>query len=779
MSLLLYRLGHLCARHRIAVTVLWAVVVLGIVIAAQAAGSRTSDDLSLPGSGSTRATDLLDKDLPKQANGTNPIVLESSQGRLDAGRNADAVKRAVSSLRAERHVISAVSPLSTKGAAALSKDGRIGYISVTLDVGPDELTEEAAQRVLDAADPATHAGIAVSAGGYVGQDLSRPDTHASERIGIAAAVVILLLALGTVPAMALPILIAITGVVTGLSAITLLGHVIEVPSVAPTLGTMIGLGVGIDYSLFIVTRYRKRLADGLGVDEAIARAAATSGSAVAFAGGTVVIALLSLVFADIPIVSALGYSAALVVLIAVLAATTLLPAVLSLLGRRIESLRLPFHPGHHDDRPHGWARWAHGVARRPWPAMLAAVAALTLMALPLLDMRLGQEDVGALPESETARQAYDGLSKGFGPGQNGPLLVAVELHPPAHNDQTKLNQLESQQQQAALAGETQTPQQQQQAAQQEAFLKSTASDPRLVKLQNKISKTDGVKSVSAAQVDDSGSAAVFTATATTAPSAYATSDLVRKLRSPVIPDALKGTDVKAYVGGTTAGYIDLADRISDKLPSVIAIVVALSFVLLLLAFRTVLVPITAALMNLLSVAAAYGVLTAVFEKGWGNELVGLDRTIPIESFVPLLMFAILFGLSMDYQVFLVSRIGELHRRRKLRGEEKPNRDAVVDGLASSARVITSAAMIMVAVFASFVINGDPTVKQFGVGLAVAIAVDASIVRCLLVPAAMELLGETNWWLPRWLDRVIPRVGMESEDALPPLPAAEPAPQRAS
>ena len=797
MSLLLYRLGHLCARHRLVVIAIWAVAVVAIVVAARSVGSQTSDDLTLPGTGSTQATDLLDEKLPKQANGTVPIVLESTGGRLDKGKNQKATEATVRSLKRAPGVRSAVSPLSAAGKDALSKDGRIGYVSLTLDYGPGELSEDEANTIIDAAQPARDAGLEVSAGGYLGQAVSKPSTESSERIGIAAAIVILLLALGTVVSMAIPIVVAIIGVVTGLSAIALLGHLIEVPSVAPTLGTMIGLGVGIDYSLFIVTRYRRRLADGLAVEEAIARSAATSGSAVAFAGSTVVIALLSLTFAQIPIVSALGYSAAIVVAIAVLAATTLLPAILALLGPRVESLRVPHvTPEHHDDQPHGWARWARGVATRPWPSLIAAVLILVLLALPVLDMRLGQEDVGQLPEDTSARQSYDAIKQGFGVGENGPFLIAVEFAKPAHNDQRSLDQLkqqqsaqQAQQQQAvseqaqelvaegvpadqaqseaesAVAAQGPSAAEQRKSEQQQKFLRSTASDPDLVKLENKISKDPGVKSVSPAKVAPSGRGAVFTAIPTTAPSAYATQDTVNRLRDEVIPAATKGTDLAAYVGGTTAGYIDLADRISEKLPSVIAIVVGLSVVLLLVAFRSVLVPLTAALMNLLSVAAAYGVLTAVFEKGWGNELIGLERTIPIESFVPLLMFAILFGLSMDYQVFLVSRIGEVWRKR---GD---NREAVIEGLASSARVITAAAAIMVSVFASFILNGDPTVKQFGVGLAVAIAVDATIVRCLLVPAAMVLLGARNWWLPGWLEKVLPRVGLESEDALPPLPAA--------
>ena len=495
-----------------------------------------------------------------------------------------------------------------------------------------------------------------------------------------------------------------------------------------------------------------------------------------------------------------------VVVVAVLAALTLLPALLSVVGPRIDSLRVPFGGKAHGDdpHPHGWARFARAVAHRPWPSMALAVAILLAMAIPVLDLRLGQEDVGVLPESTTARQAYDGITKGFGAGTNGPLLIAVKLDPPAKNDQKKLNDLNQQvsdqqaqteqqvteqattianqlvaegvppdqaQQQAQQQAEAAAPQpsaaQEQKTDQQKKFLKSTASDKRLVKLENKISKANDVDSVSEAKVSPDGRAAVFTVISVSAPSAFRTQDLVEDLRDNVIPDATKGTGLSATVGGTTAGYIDLADRISEKLVSVIIIVVGLSFVLLMLAFRSIVVPLTAGLMNLLSVAAAYGVLTAVFEKGFGLSLIGIEHTIPVESFVPLLMFAILFGLSMDYQVFLLSRI---HEHYVADGD---NRQAVIDGVATSARVITSAALIMVAVFASFILNGDPTVKQFGVGLAVAIAVDATIVRCLLVPATMVLLGRANWWIPGWLDRILPQVGLESEDSLPEVTTTKP------
>ncbi len=598
------------------------------------------------------------------------------------------MRETVNSLERTDEVRSAVSPLSSAGKAALSDDKTIGYISVTLTDSPSSLTEEEANEVIDATAPATDAGFEVGVGGYLGEEVSKPSTRSSEAVGLAAAVIILLFAFGTVVAMGLPITTAILGLASGLAIVGILGHLIEVPSVAETLATMIGLGVGIDYSLFIISRHRAQMREGMGVEESIARSVQTSGAAVAFAGSTVIVALGSLALAGIPIVTALGISAAAVVLIAVLAALTLLPALLAILGERINSLPVHFgRGGSHDREPTRWMRWARWVAKRPWIAMGTSLAILAVLTAPVLDLRLGQEDNGQLPESTTLRRSYDLISEGFGAGTNGPFLVAVRFAKPAHNDQKSLDELKQQQQaaqqqeqQAVEAGEEEGLSQQQaeqQAAasepsakqqkkqqQQEQFLKSTASDPDLVKLENQIKRTPGVESVTPAKVDKTGTAAVFTAIPRDAPSSEGTQDLVETLRDDTIPKATKGTDLTAYVGGTTAGFIDLGDRIADKLPSVILIVVALSFVLLMLAFRSLLVPLKAAVMNLLSIGAAYGVVTAVFEKGWGDTLIGLDHTAPVVSFVPLLMFAILFGLSMDYEVFLLTQVKEHYVRRR-------------------------------------------------------------------------------------------------------------------
>ncbi len=521
---------------------------------------------------------------------------------------------------------------------------------------------------------------------------------------------------------------ALIGLSISLALIKLLGHVVAVPSVAPTLGTMIGLGVGIDYALFIVTRHKLQLRDGMELRESIARAIATSGGAVVFAGGTVVIALVSLLASDIPLVGTMGYSAAVSVLTAVLTAVTLLPALLGALGPRIDSLRVKLGRTHPDDhQPHGWRRFALAVSHRPWRSMLAAVLVLGVLAAPILNLELGSSDSGELPKDTTARQAFDLISEGFGPGTNGPLLVGVELGSPAKGDQ------------------------------QQKQLQQPAADPRLTGLENAIAKTEGIESVSPAIVDKKGTAAAFTAIATTGPSDTESQDLVEHLREDVIPQATKGEDVTAYLGGQTAGYIDLASRISDKLPRMIGIVVVLSFFVLLLAFRSILLPLKAALCNLLSVGAAYGIVTFVFQEGHGAQLIGLDGAVPIVSYVPLLMFAILFGLSMDYEVFLLSQIQEHFE------ESGDTRKAIVDGLATTGRVITSTALIMVFVFASFVLNGNAVVKQFGIGLAVAIAIDATIVRCLLVPAIMTLFGDACWWLPRWLDRLLPKISVEGSE----------------
>jgi RND superfamily putative drug exporter len=701
-------------RRRVVVLIVWLIATVALVAISHRLGDNTNDDLSLPGTNSQRATDALAAAFPSQAHGTSPIVLHAHAGKLTEARYASAVDEAASAVAKAPHVASVVNPLTPPGASQLSKDQSTGYLAVALSVSPGSLSAGEAQRIIDAAaKPARAAGLQVETGAQLGKKVSKPATESSELIGIVAAMVILTFTLGTLTAMLLPIVTAILALLSTLAIIRMLGHVATVPNVAPTLATMIGLGVGIDYSLFILTRHFRGLDDGLEVRESIARATATSGGAVLFAGGTVTIALVSLAVANVPLVTTMGLMAAIAVVVAVLAALTLLPAMLALAGAGVGSLQLRRRPTEAEARSGAWARWATEIARRPLVAGLVALAILVPLSIPLLSLTLGQQDTAALSSSTTARRAYDLIAKNFGPGVNGPLIVVASLS-------------------SAAKG---------------------TNDSRLQTLHQDVASTPGVAAVTPVQLDKAGKTAFFNAIPTTGPADGATTKLVRNLRDSVIPRA-EGSGLTATIGGTTAAYDDLASTISDKLVLQIVVVIGLSFVLLVLAFRTVTIPPKAALMNVLAIGASFGVLTAVFQYGWLAGALGLPGKVPVVSYVPLFMFAILFGLSMDYEVFLVSQIEE-HVQA---GED--NTRSVVSGLVTGARVITAAALIMVFVFGSFVLNGDPTVKQFGVGLAVAVVLDATVVRCLLVPAFMILMGGANWYMPRWLDRIVPRVSIE-------------------
>ncbi len=712
MSALLHRVGWFCTRHRGLVVLTWLLIAVAAIAGASILGQRTSVDISLPNTGSQDATDVLTEKFPAQAQGSSPIVIRSTGGKLTDTKNAQAIADATEALKKNDLVASVVSPTTEAGASQLSKNGEIGYLSVTLDRNLGQITKAEAVDLDDAATtPIEDAGMQAATGGALGQVVDAETSDTSAGIGVLAAIIILLLTFGSAVAMGVPIVTAIFGLATAISLITILGHIVGIPDTGPILATMIGLGVGIDYALFIVTRHREGLSKGMEPDASVAQAIATSGAAVVFAGFTVIIALCSLAVARIPIVTAMGITSALAVLVAMIAAVTLLPAVLALLGHRVNALRLPWRKA--DEDPDGsprWAAFARAVCNRPWIALALSLAILLPLAAPVLGLKLGQPDTDALPKDDTERIAYDLLADGFGPGFNGPLVVAVEV--------------------------------------------PKGDDSALTRLEDDLQKTDGVALATPAQKNPAGDVALITVFPTSGPADEATEDLVARLRDDTVPKALAGTEATAYVGGVTAGYVDLADRISDSLPYLIALVIVLSFLLLLVAFRSVVLPIKAAVMNLLSVGAAYGVLTIVFQHGHGAGLIGLEGPVPVVSFVPLMMFAILFGLSMDYEVFLLSRIREHHDA----GED--THDAVVSGLASSARVITAAATIMVVVFGSFVLQDDPTVKQFGLGMAVAVFLDATVVRCLLVPSLMVLMRDANWWLPGWLDRILPPLGLD-------------------
>jgi uncharacterized membrane protein YdfJ with MMPL/SSD domain len=1047
MAGVLYRLGRLCANHAIVVVAVWLGLVVVVQLTVVRVGAETSNDLSLPGTESQQATDLLASRFPPQQNGSSPVVFHVTKGKITDSASKQAVETSYKALAKAPHVASAPDPFANSASGLVSKDATTAFTPVLLDIPNGDVTEELANEILATTAPARKAGVDVSVGGNLGGVLSKSPTESSEVIGLLAAMLILALTFGSLVAMGMPIITAVLGLATALGLIGLLGHLVNIPTVGPTLATMIGLGVGIDYALFLVTKHRDQMAHGVERHESIARAVATSGGAIVFAGGTVIIALLSLWVAGIPLVASLGYASAVAVLTAVLAAITLLPAMMALAGRHLFGAKLPafLRPRPKPGAATLWSRWAATVTAHPLACGLAALALLAPLIVPMFSLHLGQEDIGATPGDTTERQAFDLMASRYGPGYNGPLLTATKLSPPAHPskeyedkyNQAKANQADLEQKQKQLTAESnslksqqaslqrqqaqllaekgQLQQEQAQLLAQQASLQRQAvqlqaqraalqrqlaplqrqmeqlqalkrqlnqrraqlrrqavavraavranlraqaaltarigrdrvrirvltrsvarfcgvdpqsmacqrarralaatqadlaatqqaltaeksqlqslkrqavvlarqavqlgrqaaalsrqaaqlarqaapllrqaralaaqaaalrrqanalaaqgaalrrqanqlaaegaslqrqadelqakadslkkqqqqaqeekkqteqmkqeltdeltkaggddrgTDPRLVKLQDALAKPANVQLVSPPAINKSGDAATFNAIPRTRPADPKTADLVTEMRTSVIPAATSEGGVTAYVGGVTAANVDLASKISSKLAELILVVLALSIVLLLIAFRSLLIPVQAAVTNLLCVGAAFGVLVAAFQWGWGLDLVGLSTsygTVPIASYVPLMMFAALFGLSMDYEVFLVSQIAQHHA-----AGESP-RQAVRSGVASSAKVIAAAAIIMISVFGSFILNGDPTIKQFGVGLSVAVLLASTMVLSL-APAMLTLFGTAVWWLPRWLSKLLPHVDIEGE---PDRPAPEPAPK---
>jgi uncharacterized membrane protein YdfJ with MMPL/SSD domain len=1057
----LYALGRFCARHSLVMIGAWLAIAIAVGFTVSRVGAETSNDLSLPGTGSQAVKDLLTERFPPQQNGVNPIVFDVLSGKLTDDANKAAIKESIQALRKTPHVYSVTNPLSSSGQTAglLSKDKQTAFAPVLLNVDSGDLDVEIADRVFDATEPAQKAGIKVAAAGSLGTELSDQPTESSEIVGILAAMLILTLVLGSLVAMGLPIITAIIGLAVALFCVGLLGHLVAMPDTGATLATMIGLGVGIDYALFLITRHQDQLKDGVAMEESIARSVASSGSAIVFAGSTVVVALVSLRVAGIPLLSTLGLASALAVVTAVLGAISLLPALLGLLKHRIYWLSLPaFLRGKREPGTGMWASWAGVIARYPlWIALISLLFLAPLIA-PAPSLQFGQEDIGATNPDTTERQAYDLITAGFGVGYNGPLQVASKLDPvaqpsdeytkkynkavslqkdleqkskqlPKEKKQLEQQKKQLQQEQASLERQQQALLQQQSALQgsaarlesqqaslerQKSQLQASAArldakqakleakkakleakqaklnakkarlqarraklhdkavalaheaaplfrqlhrielherivqrriehaqghprrlarlrarladlrakeqqvrdelaplkrqarrlaeqgrelarqaeqlqaqadklqaqadklqtqannlqaqgdalqakaadlqaqgtalqdqaahlqqqkadlerqgaalqrqaaslqkrgdalqeqanqlkaeqqqaeqeqkqaeklqkqltamvtqaggdprgtDPRVVDLQNALSATKGVKALTLPQLNKHGDVVMLSAVPTTSPASDETASLLATVRDDVVPKVEADGGITSYVGGYTASYVDLAELISQRLLLVIATVILLGFLLLMVAFRSLLVPLQAAITNVLSATAAFGVLTACFQWGWGVSLVGIDTAsdgVPIASYVPLMMFAVLFGLSMDYEVFLVSHVQQHH----LGGE--PARRAVASGLKSSARITTAAALIMGSVFASFILNGDPTIKQFGVGLATAVLL-AGILVVTLAPATLSLMGEHAWWLPRWLDRLLPHIDIEGTGSTgsPPTPPTPP------
>jgi putative drug exporter of the RND superfamily len=728
MTLFLYRLGRGAVRHRRRVLLGWLAAAIAVIALGAASGGTTSDAFEIPGVESQRALDVLERDFPSAA-GTSAQLVFAARG--DGGLTDPTAAAVVDAALAD---VAGQPDVASVGGLQRSPDDRIAYADVQYDRPADEIRKTAFARLEATAAEANRTGeVQMELGGDLPSEAVQPEFGGQEFIGLFVAVVVLLLAFGSVIAMGLPIGIALVGLATSFGLITLIASLVDVITAAPTIAAMIGLGVGIDYALFIVTRHRENLKAGMTVEESVGRAIATSGAAVLFAGITVVIAISGLAIAGISMVTVLGLVTGLTVAVMVTIALTLLPALLGFAGHKIDAVRLPFLRSRTgtDVSETIWHRFARNVSAHPWRYLAVGVATLGLLTAPVFGLRLGMTDNGTMPESITTRRAYDLLADGFGPGFNGPLLLSIEL--------------------------------------------DGASVESLAPLEAALRSDPGVQEVAPIRSNRAGTAALLRVIPTTSPQDKETSELVHRLRDDVIPSAtadLRGVDV--HVGGQTALFIDLSDKVSSRLLWFIGAVILLSVLLLMIVFRSVAVPLKAAVMNLLSIGAAYGVIVAVFQWGWLQGLIGVEETVPIVSFVPMMLFAILFGLSMDYEVFLLSRIREEYLARQ------DSDRAVVEGISATARVITSAALIMISVFAAFVLSDDPTVKMFGLGLATAVFIDATIVRIVLVPATMKLLGRWNWWLPKWLDRILPNLDVEGATRLPApvyererAPAAEP------
>jgi RND superfamily putative drug exporter len=723
MSHVLYRIGNFAGRHPWRVIAAWIFVAVAIFAFNSSQGGQYDESFRLPGSESQRAADAIQDRFPQQTLYSSNVIFHSEDGLTDPATKA-AIEQAVQRLDDVPHVIAVSSPFQPRG-PTVSADEQTAFATVGFDIEKVGTTE------LDGADQAVqdlrNAGVEVEYDGGLGY-ADVPAGGNSELIGIVMAVVILAVAFGSLVAMSLPIVTALVAIVVGSSAIGIMSGLVPVPQITGIVAMMLGLGVGIDYALFILSRHRQNLAAGQSVPVAIGRANATAGLSVLFAGVTVIVAILGLKVSGIPMMTMMGYGSAIMVAVVMLASITLLPAMLGVVKHRVNSARVPFvKPKPADNPDAASARWAARVVASPVRYGGAAALLLALLAIPVFSMHLGFADAGNDAPSSTTRKAYDLMADGYGPGTNGPLQVVLDTEG--------------------------TP----------------IPDALVDRVETDLAAQPGVASVGSPVTNNDKDIALLVVTPTTSPQDARTGELLSHLREDTIPAAIGQSDVEASVTGSTALTVDVSSRLQQRMPWFLGAVIGLSFLVLMVVFRSVLVPLKAAALNVLGVAAAYGVVVAVFQWGWGADLIGVHESVPIMPLAPMLMFAILFGLSMDYEVFLMSRVREQYRKHF-----DPSR-AVVEGVGSTARVITSAALIMISVFASFILDVDTTTKMFGVGLAVAVFLDVTLVRMVLVPAAMSLLGHRAWWLPAWLDRRLPTIDIEggSHDGEEQQPAASP------
>jgi putative drug exporter of the RND superfamily len=710
-------LSRWCIAHRRWVVVVWVAVAIGTTVVAGAVGRQYATNFSLPGTEAQHVVDLLNSQFPAQSGDVDTVVFHTSQGTVDDPAVRAAVEPLLAKVKAMPHVVGVVSPYTPAGAVEVSKDRQTAFATINYDKRANALPDDTGTPVLDAVNNIHVPGLTVAAGGQVIEQAEGFNIGPATVVGVAAALVILLITFGSLLAAGMPMITAGLGLITGVALIGLATHVTDMSSVAPELALMIGLGVGVDYALFIVTRFKENYTRTGDVQGSVIGAMDTSGRAILLAGTTVIIALLGMFATGVNFLYGLSIASVLAVLMTMLASLTVLPALLSRFGARIarptraERRRAARGEAPRESR---WRRWSLTVQAHPRSLAAASLAIMVLFLIPFFALRLDSSDAGNDPSSTSTYQAFTLLSKGFGPGFNGPLLIAVKADKPSQLGEVS-------------------------------------------KVREAVASTPDVVAVTPPRISPDGTVAVFEAYPGSAPQDQATTNLVNHLRDDVLPQFTSDFGQRPLVGGFTAGSIDFSNVLAGKLPLFIGIVVVLSALLLFVIFRSLVIPVQAALMNLLSIGGALGATVAVFQWGWLSGPLGITPG-PVEPWIPVLMFAVVFGLSMDYEVFLISRVREEWIRHRNATE------AVADGIAHTGRVISAAAAIMICVFLSFMLGSERSVKEFGFGLAAAVFLDAIVVRCVMLPAVLELLGERTWWLPRWIDTRLPRVNIEGSEA---------------
>ncbi|HTX07115.1 MAG TPA: MMPL family transporter [Solirubrobacteraceae bacterium] len=710
-----------CIRHRRRVFIGWIAIAVITTVIAGAVGRNYAQDFSLPGTESQHALDLLKTEFPAQSGDVDTIVFHTANGTVDDPAVQSAIEGLLAKVKNDPHVVSVLSPYSTDGSVEISKDRRTAFATINYDHPANQVPNAAGKPVLDQIAAVNVPGLKVAAGGQVMENAEGFTVGPATAIGAVAAFIILLLTFGSLIAAGMPLITAGLGLITGVALIGLATQVTSIPNVSTDLALMIGLGVGVDYALFIVTRFRENFLKNGDVEKSVVEAMDTSGRAILLAGSTVVIALLGMFATGVSFLYGLSIASILAVLMVLAASLTVLPAMLSRFGARVARRRgdaagdgaSPDAVMKAQSRSR-WRRWSRTVQSRPWPLAIISLGVMVALLLPVIGLRLESSDAGNDPSGTNTREAFDLLAQGFGQGFNGPLLILTDV---PNGDAS----------QAVPA------------------------------VRDAVEHTPGVVAVTPPRLSPKGNVAVFEAYPDSAPQAVATTNLVNHLRHDVLPPVKQQTGAAVLVGGFTAGSIDFSHVLSEKLPLFIGLVVVLSALLLFVIFRSLVIPVQAALMNLISIGGALGVTVLVFQDGWFASVLGIEKG-PVEPWIPVLMFAVVFGLSMDYEVFLVSRVREQWIRKRDASE------AVADGIAFTGRVITAAAAIMICVFLSFMLGNERVLKEFGFGLAAAVLLDAIVVRCVLLPAVLELLGERTWWLPRWLDERLPHINIEGSEA---------------